>query len=261
MLNAIALSSHRVSEQYNAHCASSQSSADDCDELAALVTRALFSTAVLHSLLLADAVGVSAAARLQLSALANWAISLPQRLPPVLSPTTYTTCLFTIVGRSTHILRANHASNLFEEFFDEIQLLLTLWSGGFSWLFSSLGTILNWWLVADWIVLIYGCVQYVRGLRRELGREPDLLRAARKARDRVGRRTPVEQREPEPGDSCAICLDDLLPSQPSSATHVPDLGYCRFGCGKPCHSSCLQRWLHYSQRCPNCLTHWQRTNE
>lgn len=258
MLNAVAQHSHKVSAHYNTHCASSS---HDCEELESLVTRAVLSTAMLHGLLLADAFGVSALVRLQLGALANWVMSLARRLPPVLSPTTYTTCLFTIVGRGTHLLRAKHANTLVEEFIEELHLLLSLWSGGLSWLFSSLGTILNWWLVADWIVLIYGCVQYVRGLRRELEREPELMRVARKARDRIGRRTPVEQREPELDDTCAICLDDLAPSEAGGVSRTSELTFCKFGCGKACHQRCLRQWLAYSQRCPNCLTHWQRAHE
>jgi len=134
------------------------------------------------------------------------------------------------------------------------QLLATAWAEFFTSFFTSLATVLNWWLVADWLVLLYGCVQYLRGIRRD--REPEALRAVRAARDRVGSRVEVRQRPVEADDSCVICLEDL-----SASDDAHELEHCRFGCGKACHRRCLNQWLKFSRKCPNCTTAWQRPSE
>lgn len=56
----------------------------------------------------------------------------------------------------------------------------------------------------------------------------------------------VPRRQAEPGDVCAICLEELM-SEPKKA-----LLYCRSGCGKPTHKHCLQAWLKVKPCCPHC---------
>lgn len=47
-------------------------------------------------------------------------------------------------------------------------------------------------------------------------------------------RRPVQRHEPQPGDTCPICIDELDNGEP--------LTFCRWGCGRPIHSACMGQW-------------------
>ena len=51
---------------------------------------------------------------------------------------------------------------------------------------------------------------------------------------RMVTRRPVARREPQPGDTCPICIDDLDNREP--------LAYCRWGCGRSIHAECMGQW-------------------
>lgn len=65
----------------------------------------------------------------------------------------------------------------------------------------------------------------------------------------------VAHREPEDGDDCPICFDDLKGDG-------GELVYCRYGCGKAIHKECFERWRQSKERsgeqvtCVYCRTPW-----
>lgn len=46
-------------------------------------------------------------------------------------------------------------------------------------------------------------------------------------------RQSVPKHEPEAGDTCPICIDSLVEGE---------LSYCRWGCGRPVHTACMDSW-------------------
>lgn len=235
-MNGLALAgSWRVSAELGAHCAREPQA---CETLAGDVRRVLLPGLLVQYALVGGHLGTG--------------LALGRRLA-ARTPTAVLTCFATLLASGSSLATAQSAELAISNMLDEFGSLLgTLWAELFTSFFSSLATVLNWWLIADWIVLLYGCLQYLRGVRRE--REPEAFRAARTARDRVGRRATVRQRPVEEEDACAICLDGL-------SSDLALLEHCRFGCGKACHRRCLRQWLRFSDKCPNCTTLWQRPRE
>ena len=311
-MNGVALNSWKLSAEYTAHCARAPK---DCDELSATVSRALASGLLVQGALLGGTELVSLVKR-------AWAGG--PRLPQALARTPAAPCVATLLAGSMSLLTAQHAEQTMATMLEEFgALLANIWADVFASFFASFSTLLNWWLVADWAVLLcatprvlrrvcqrpsfapsaplltwwfvadwtlandrplrrpsppppppppppplsppgrrpaaapacsYGCVQYLRGVRR--AREPAAVRAARSARDRIGQRTEVKRQAVDAEDVCAICLDEL-----ATAAVRREVDHCKFGCGKSCHRRCLRQWLRHSGRCPNCCTTWQRSHE
>lgn len=61
---------------------------------------------------------------------------------------------------------------------------------------------------------------------------------------------PVPPRKPDADDCCAICLSDF------SLDHPDDIAYCRYGCGRPVHKSCMCNWLAQKPNCVFCGVQW-----
>lgn len=84
-----------------------------------------------------------------------------------------------------------------------------------------------------------------------------------KEEDRVKKDLKKEEKEedhgvpikpPENGDECPICFEDF---------DKDDFLYCRTGCGKPVHSSCMVKYAHSVSdvpRCVLCRTPWEFGN-
>ncbi|KAG8469275.1 hypothetical protein KFE25_007793 [Diacronema lutheri] len=205
-MNGVALNSWKLSAEYTAHCARAPK---DCDELSATVSRALASGLLVQGALLGGTELVSLVKR-------AWAGG--PRLPQALARTPAAPCVATLLAGSMSLLTAQHAEQTMATMLEEFgALLANIWADVFASFFASFSTLLNWWLVADWAVLLYGCVQYLRGVRR--AREPAAVRAARSARDRIGQRTEVKRQAVDAEDVCAICLDELA----TAARALPEL--------------------------------------
>ena len=61
-------------------------------------------------------------------------------------------------------------------------------------------------------------------------------------------RKAVPRLEPSEGDLCPICHDELDDSEP--------LAYCRWGCGRAIHASCIASWRTRSDTCVLCGARW-----
>lgn len=65
-------------------------------------------------------------------------------------------------------------------------------------------------------------------------------------------RKPVAARQPAPDDECPICYENLLPEP---------LAYCVFGCGRPVHAECFERYeraANEEAKCVLCRLPWRQ---
>uniref|UniRef100_A0A7R9U381 RING-type domain-containing protein n=1 Tax=Pinguiococcus pyrenoidosus TaxID=172671 RepID=A0A7R9U381_9STRA len=60
----------------------------------------------------------------------------------------------------------------------------------------------------------------------------------------------------EKGDLCGICLNEIISPKAKPQNDNEAVVYCKYGCGKVVHATCMRMWMEHRSCCIYCQKEW-----